>query len=145
MRVFFLKIFLVVKSANEMMMTRVCNCENWFVCLCALGNLKERFWRKSHVFCQLILQSPLWVLIYWSHFQTGSAWQNPVIQLWTPLFTSYLTLSTYTGELKHPPEIYLMLCVPLVNFKANQFFLFGQLFLCCYRTHKLSCSVIFCH
>lgn len=52
------------------MMTGVCTRELVCVCVyvCALCNLKERLWRKSHLFCQLILQFLLWLLGYWLGF-----------------------------------------------------------------------------
>lgn len=84
---FFFQIF-SCQSANEIMMTgvRICVCVCACVHVCVLCNLKERLWRKSHLFCQLILQFLLWLLIYSFIFsrpvtkskKNGHLWNQPL-------------------------------------------------------------------
>lgn len=50
----FFFLFLVVRVQMKKM-TGVCICEIVCICVCIV-QLKERLWRKSHLFCQLILQ-----------------------------------------------------------------------------------------
>lgn len=151
---FFLNIFLVVQSANEIMVTRVCICENLCGCVCgfvcvylrlrASGNLKERFWRKSHVF--LPTDSPVSALSFdiLIAFPDWFCLQNPVIY---KTYEHYCLLHILTFKrTQESPNILqkyiLILCVPFFISKPISFSHLSKFPYVATGTHTMRCSVI---